>query len=144
MRILIRCSTLFTGYRVVNAALGIRARWWDWVKVTVSKMAAGHHIYLVGPLPMPNIKTTDKVKNRSPPLRILSDRWLSAKNKFSYYLHQYLYFHRKTTRILMRWSPLFPENRLGNVVIGSCTRGQAWEKATVPTITINGFDVTGL
>ena len=97
--------------------------------VTVPMMDGGNHIYFVGPFPMPHIKTTDKVKKRSPLLRIQSYGRPYAK---------------MTTRRSMICSAFFTKYRVGNVVVSSRTRGRAWATATVSTIDVHGFEVTGL
>ena len=128
-----RCSPLFIKYRVVNTAIGIRNRWRDRATVTVSIMSGGNYIYLVGPLIMPHIKTTNNFKKRSSLLRICFHS-----------LCQYWYLYRKTMKRSMRYSPLFPWDRLGNAAVGGYTMGRSQATAMVPTIDVHGFEFTGL
>ena len=86
-----RCSLFFPEDRLGNADVGCHTRGLAWETVTVPMMAGGHHIYLVGTLLIPHIKNTDKVKKRSPPLRMHSDGQPFSKAKFSYSLRQYCY-----------------------------------------------------
>ena len=144
MRISMSCGPLCTKYRVGNEAVSNHTRWPAWATATLTLMNVRHHIYLVGRLPIPHIKTTDKVKKRSPPLRIHSYGRPFTKMKFSRSLRQYWYFHCKTMRRLVRCSPFFPKDRFRNLVVGSRTRGGYWAAAMVPTISVRGFEVTGL
>ena len=109
-----------------------RTRWWAWVTVMVPTRAGGHTIYSVVPLPMHHIKTTNKVKNRLPPLRIRSYGRPFAKMVFSHSFHQFCYCRCKTMRKLMRCSTFFTEYRVRNEAVGIRTRGWAWAMIRAP------------